>query len=166
MRIVRQAKTADALRFLSPTDGPTVFECSCLARCDRGAAVGMPSGVIEEKVNGAPKCAKLLRGMGYSIDQRLPTAYAAAQRGDELVELGREPEALNAYKRAFSLAIAAGLGLKYRNKPRRSERAPEVPWPYDPPAGATQARKSAPQILSDATARSPFQKMQYVIEPG
>ena len=35
--------------------------------------------------------------------------YAAASRADQLVEQGRDVEALNSYKRAFSLAIAAGL---------------------------------------------------------
>ena len=94
------------------------MECSCLARCDRGAAVGRPTGEIEERINGAPACAALLRKMGYTIDQRLSDAYTATERADELVAEGRGEEALNAYKRAFSLAIAAGLGLN-EDRPRQ-----------------------------------------------
>ena len=75
------------------------MECSCLARCDRGAAVGRPTGEIEERINGAPACAALLRKMGYTIDQRLSDAYTATERADELVAEGRGEEALNAYKR-------------------------------------------------------------------
>lgn len=105
-----QKKTAATLRFLSPPDGPPIVECSCLARCDRGAAVGKPGGMIEERVNGAPACAALLRAMGYTVDQRLSDAYAATERAEELVAAGSAAGAMDAYESAFNLAVAAGLG--------------------------------------------------------
>ena len=106
--------TLAALLFLAPRDGPSIVGCGCIARCDRGVAVRLPSGEIEEGVTGAASCAATLRRLGYSVDQRLPDAFSAAQRGDELVAVSREPEAVLAYNRAFSLAIATGLGLRWR----------------------------------------------------
>ena len=109
--------TLAALQFLTPLDGPQAVGSSCLARCDRGVAVKRPSGEVVVDVNGPKACADLLRGMGYTIDRRLTYAYAAASRADELVEESRDREALNAYKRAFSLAIAAGLGISWGSPP-------------------------------------------------
>ena len=106
--------TLAALLFLAPRDGPSIVGCGCIARCDRGVAVRLPSGEIEEGVTGAAACAATLRRLGYSVDQRLPDAFSAARRGDELVAVSREPEAVLAYNRAFSLAIATGLGLRWR----------------------------------------------------
>jgi hypothetical protein len=106
--------TLAALVFLAPRDGPSIVGCGCIARCDRGVAVRLPSGEIEEGVTGAAACAATLRRLGYSVDQRLPDAFSAARRGDELVAVSREPEAVLAYNRAFSLAIATGLGLRWR----------------------------------------------------
>ena len=131
------ADALDALQFLSPRDGPGVTGCSCLARCDRGVAVQLPSGQIDEKVNGPRACAALLRSLNCTIDQRLVEAYAAAERGDELVGENRDLEALSAYKRAFSLAIAAGLGLKWRSAPSLQNVSPR-PVVREP--GATYLR--------------------------
>ena len=120
--------TLDALRFLMPEDGPGCVSCSCLARCDRGVAVRRPDDEIDEEVNGAAGAAKLLQDLGYSIDRRLTSAHDAARRGDELVAAGRDDDALNAYKRAFSLAIASGIGLEAASG--RSERTTSrnAPW--------------------------------------
>lgn len=108
--------TADTLQFLTPRDGPEVVESSCLARCDRGVPVMKPSGEIAERVVGPEACAELLRELGFSIDERLPSAYTAAQHGDNFAAEGRDLEALAHYKRAFSLALT-GFGLKWHSKP-------------------------------------------------
>ena len=75
--------------------------CSCLARCDRGVAVQLPSGAIDERVNGPRACAALLRSrFNCTIDQRLVEAYAPSERGDELVGEGRDLEAQSQEKRS------------------------------------------------------------------
>ena len=110
--------TLAALQFLAPADGtPTIVGCSCLARCDRGVAVQLNSEPIEEQVNGPERCAALLRRIGCEVDARLAEAFGAAQRGDQLVEEGKAPEALQAYNQAFNLAADAGIGIKWRSKP-------------------------------------------------
>ena len=103
------AAALDALDFLSPLQGPSVVSCSCLARCDQGVVVSRPDGQMAEEVNSPRACAALLRDLGFTIDTRLVDAYSAALRADGLVEEDRDEEALTAYKRAFSLAIATGL---------------------------------------------------------
>ena len=113
------AKTLAALRFLTPPDaGIEPSGCSCLARCDQGVAVQIEAGSVVGNVNGAREAAKLLKGLGVTaIDARLVSAFAAAARGDELMADDRPTDALNAYNRAFGLASAAGLGMRWRSRP-------------------------------------------------
>ena len=149
---VQGPTTLRALRFMMPRDGPAVHACSCLARCDRGVAVQCPTGNIETLVNGPPVCANILRDIDQIVDQRLPTAYSAATRGTELAVAGREPEAIVAYNRAFSLSVAAGLGLS----PDACCAWPiEVPAarPIAAPVGALQGDKRTRSVARLATCQ-------------
>ena len=111
--------TLRALRFLAPEDELTIDGCSCLARCDRGVAVRVgDDGTIEEELNDAKACARLLRRRyDFAVDPRLSDAFDSARRGAVHEEAGKLIDALNAYNRAFGLATAAGLGVKWRTRP-------------------------------------------------
>eukprot|EP00966_Prymnesium_polylepis_P229525 5311162-Prymnesium_polylepis.1 len=111
-------QTLSTLQFLAPLSGLAVTSCSCLARCDRGVAVQeVSSGQFGERVNDPRSCARLLKRLGYKVDQRLPEAFEEVLRGDALANEAREPEALQAYNTAFGLATDAGLGIRWRSRP-------------------------------------------------
>ena len=127
-------QTLAALRFLAPAaDGwcaPPLaqrFEftgCGCLARCDRGVVLQrQDTGEYVEHVNDVRAAASLLRSMNVQVDARLIDAYAAKQKGDEVFADGKPTQALNAYNRAFGLAAAAGLGVRWRSRPSSVLRA-------------------------------------------
>ena len=80
-------------------------------------------GNFEDRVNTPKACAQLLRRLGHRVDARLQDAFAARQKGDALVEKGRETDALQAYTKAFGLASAAGLGINWRSVPSSVLRA-------------------------------------------
>jgi len=135
--------TLQTLRFLTPVGGPTVVGCSCLARCDRGVAVRRPTGEIDERINSPAACASLLRSLGCTVDQQLAKAYAAAQRGDELVSAGREAEAIPAYQRAFKLSVELGLGLEWRKRTASAARLRAASeQPIEEPSGASSSDRS------------------------
>ena len=148
------AQTLDALRFLAPPSaGIQPNACSCLARCDQGVAIQLDSGEVVENVNGAREAAKLLRGLGACVDARLVDAFNAATRGDELMSDERPTEALRVYNRAFGLASAAGLGMRWRSRPSsvlrvRQRVAPGRPRAAGTPGSGTQTEGvSLPQVM-------------------
>ena len=107
-----------ALRFLSPETGFEITSCSCLARCDRGVVAQLRNdGTIEEQLNDAKACSRWLRRLGVSVDVRLRDAFEEQRRGADFEQAGRMTDALEAYGRAFGLATAAGLGVKWRSRP-------------------------------------------------
>ncbi len=83
----------------------------------RAGVAPTPARDYFECVNDARRAASLLRSLGHSVDPRLVTAFSAALRADELVAAGRPADALNGYNRAFGLAAASGLGVRWRSRP-------------------------------------------------
>ena len=107
-----------ALRFLSPETGFEITSCSCLARCDRGVVAQLRNdGTIEEELNDAKACSRWLRRLGVPVDARLRDAFEEQRTGAEFEQAGEMVKALEAYNRAFGLATAAGLGVKWRSRP-------------------------------------------------
>ena len=107
-----------ALRFLSPETGFEITSCSCLARCDRGVVAQLRNdGTIEEGLNDAKACSRWLRRLGVSVDARLRDAFDEQRAGADFEQAGEMVKALEAYNRAFGLATAAGLGVKWRSRP-------------------------------------------------
>ena len=155
--------TLKAIEFLSPLGGPAVESCSCLARCNVGVVVKKPDGLMADRVNSPRTCANLLRSMGCTIDQRLVDAYSSALRGDELAAEERDEEALTAYKRAFSLAIAAGLGLTGRRPDWQSDtdarkmREPGAVYVRGEPRGSGGASGSESRMRGAAKRATPVQ---------
>ena len=151
-------RTLDALRLLSPPSCAAVG-CSCLARCDRGVALQIEgSGEVVDEVNGGEACAALLRRLGMRVDEQLLKALALSERGDAQLEAGRPEAAVAAYRRAFSLATSAGLGVRWRSAPssvlRVRERAPEI-WAAPARAAAAMAR---PRGVDTSAAPSAAQR--------
>ena len=107
-----------ALRFLSPETGFEITSCSCLARCDRGVVAQLRNdGSIEEELNDAKACSRWLRRLGVPVDVRLRDAFEEQRTGAEFEQAGEMVKALEAYNRAFGLATAGGLGVKWRSRP-------------------------------------------------
>ena len=122
-------KTLRAIAFLAPHQ-INVKPTTCLARCDKGVVVAVENNskqhatmqqqqeyTLFEKVSDPRAAAALLRKVGYQIDPRLVDAFTDACRGDDLAEQGRYSDALNLYNKAFGLATAAGLGMRWRSRP-------------------------------------------------
>ncbi len=138
-------ESLETLRFLSPKDGPELTGCSCLARCDTGVAVqqrsdDMEASTIYDEINSPRQCAALLRQLGYSVDPRLPDAFATARKADELAASGNTAKALGEYTRALQTAANAGLGLRWASRPSSVVRARE---------SALAAGSDAPPVNDD-----------------
>ena len=116
------------------------------------------SGEVVDEVNGGEACAALLRRLGMRVDEQLLKALALSERGDAQLEAGRPEAAVAAYRRAFSLATSAGLGVRWRSAPssvlRVRERAPEI-WAAPARAAAAMAR---PRGVDTSAAPSAAQR--------
>ena len=142
--------TVAALRFLVPESGFEITSCSCLARCDRGPVAQLRTdGSVEEELDDARACARWLRRLGVSVDVRLRDAFDAGRRGADLEATGKMTEALNAYNRAFSLATAAGLGVKWRSRPSSVLRVQLAASAFGDAGGGTlEAARATPAQLA------------------
>jgi hypothetical protein len=104
------------LEFLMPINGPVVKRSSCLAQCEGGGVVKKPDGEIEGGVRGPKECTDLLQRLGFNVSKDLLEAYEMRKVGDRRAVAEQDLLALNAYKRAWALAVG-GLGFKPGSKP-------------------------------------------------
>ncbi len=100
----------------------------------------MKASTIYDEINSPRQCAALLRQLGYSVDPRLPDAFATARKADKLAASGNTAKALGEYTRALQTAANAGLGLRWASRPSSVVRARE---------SALAAGSDAPPVNDD-----------------